>query len=623
MNPQLPTYQIPGDEKYPLQHFVATERYAEDKWPLPTGLSSDDAVRSYVAGLWETTYRAMEPEHSRMNRCERYYSGRHYDDARENRENEITNYAFGAAETIIPELTMGRPRPEIQALGAISYQSAQTLQKWATWMMNTNGFDACYRKSIREIVKLGWTPNLVTFDPRTGIGYPKNWNNWDFYPDHTASGEDNMMHFFLAGPIPTRLAKTIFPKIAHLIQPDGWVSPSYDVLQRDRIEESLLGSGRMSGPMSVPYASFYGQPAIAGSTYLTGPGGTRAFPGDTSFLWQLFVRDMTYMDVIYAGQRWMRDSAGAWTWHWAHMRVPELVCGSGWRVIQMFSNGAIADVAPLDRCYDGIPVVIGRNHEQAFRFFCPGDLDHILSKNAAINHRIQQLNLSLDFEANPPVVADMNSGYNFDKGPISAGDVVKKRQGTQIDWMQFRSPSEHHFGMLQMERADVDIITGVHDPLRGERPPGIEAGIAIQSLQAQGKQRVQGKEGAILDYTALLLKKLMVATARKANRRIQFIATDGQAVTVDPEVVESEFGITFVQGSGSVSSREARKSEMRALYELGAIDDVALLEAFEVKNMGDILARKQAAQQQQMLMAALQAKGGAESQARSSKRKAA
>jgi len=619
MTPELPVYRLPGDERYPVQHFVATERIPDGQktWPLPVGLPDDAAIRGYVGNLWEKSFRAMEPEHFLLNRRELYYSGFHLADPLENFEAEITNYPFANVETVVPELTSDRPRPEIQPMSPLASQNVKLIEEWHRWLLNTNGFDSWYSTGMREMMKLGWIVSPIAFDPKTGMPYPKLWPNWDFYPDFTATGEDNMMHFFLAGPIPTRMAKSLFPHIADQIAPDNWVSPSYDVLVRPYLEQMGAGGGRrMTGNMPVGYASYEGQTPYPGSTFLTAPGGSRAYPGETSFLFQLFVRDMSYMDAVYAGKRWMRGTDGSWTWHWAHMRVPELVCGSGWRVIQMFSNGAIADVSPLEDCYDGLPIVMGRDYKQAFRFFSPGEIDHIIPKVRAINRRLALLNLALEYECNPAIIADKNCGYNFDKGSVVAGDVIKVRQGSKVDWMNFHTPAEQQFLLLAQERGDVDNIGGVHDPLRGNRPPGIEAGIAIEKLQSAGRDRIKGKEGAIFDMCKAMSKKLTVCAARKLNRRIQFRATNGQLVTIDPEVLQSEYEIGYAKGSGLLSSRNEKKSESRDLFQLGAIDQVALLKDYGRTDAEEILQRAAAAQEQAMQMKLLEMKAGVDSKRR-------
>jgi hypothetical protein len=110
---------------------------------------------------------------------------------------------------------------------------------------------------------------------------------------------------------------------------------------------------------------------------------------------------------------------------------------------------------------------------------------------------------------------------------------------------------------------------------------GIQTGVAIQSLQSAANQRIRGKSGGIFDSYALLLHKLAVSNAMKLQRRIQFRATDGKDITIDPEEILSEYNIKFVEGSGVQQTRESLKATAERLFQLGAIDEMELLKAEE------------------------------------------
>ncbi len=614
---KAPTYLLEGDNDYPLQYFVADERHSIEKHAMPMGLETDEKIRSFTAALWEKTYRSMEPEHDRMKRNELYYSGFHFATPEENLEMEVTNYPWSIVETVHPELTERKPRPEIQTGSGVSDGQARLLNQYATWLMNTNGFDTCYRLGSREMLKLGWNMDLITFDHSNGMPYPKCWNNWNFYPDFTASHEDDMLYFFLAAPVSTRYLKAMFPAKADSIKSDAWVSPSYDVLVRPYQEMQGMGSRDRS---VVPYAAPFGETPPAGSTSLSPPGGVRGREGGaTSFLFQLFIRDLTHQDVIYSGKRWKRDHRGLWNWHWDHQTIKEPCCDSGWRVVQMTADGTVLDVAPLDRCFAGLPITMGRDYEQAFRMFCPGEIDHVISKTKAITRRLNLLNQALEYQANPPILADKNAGTDFDKGAILAGDVLRRTPGSRVEWMDARGPGEQQFLMLQGQRNDIDVISGVHDVLQGQRPPGIEAGVAIQSLQQQGKTRIRGKEAGQFAHYSLLLKKLMVCAGMKLNRRIQFRATDGELLTMDPEVLMSEYQVQFAPGSGLMSSRNDQKSEARDLYSMGVIDEQEVLEVYDWKNRGVVMQRIQARRQAEMQMRQMELAAGVTATRRSGK----
>ncbi len=555
-----------------MPRFEAVERIAISEPPWPGGWKRDQDVLAFVSKLWYSSFRSMMPEHDRMTRMERYYSGFHYKSAAENRDKEITNEPFSMIETIWPELVQGRPRPKIVAGAGVPLQIEADLQDFAEWIMNTDGFDACFRMGTRERSKLGWNADLIVFDPRTGMPYPKNWCNWDLYPDFTARHEDSWMFYFLAGPVPTALLQAMFPAKRSLLKPDGWVSPSYDALVRP-YEEAANVSGFGDSMRQVPhldretgFAFPVHESVIPGTSgFLPSSQGTAAQgSGLTTFLIQLFFRDPSSMPVTYRGKRFAEDGEN---YNWDFVTVPEPCCQSGWRVIQCTTN-CLLDMAPLDPAYFGHPITIGRRYEQAFRMFAPGDLDPIVSKVMGLNRRIDALNEALDYQRAPILIADTNAGTDFDR-EIEPGTVMRKRQGTQVDRIDFRGPSESQFLMVANTLNSIDRVGGVHDPTRGRRPTGIESGAAIEALKSAADSRIMGNEGGVFAQYSLLLKKLMVGAGKKLKAPIRVRVPSGRILDLDPEILMNEYQVRFEEGSGLESSRQRKKDEMLALYEKG------------------------------------------------------
>jgi hypothetical protein len=578
------------------EKFVAEEAFLSGPTP-PIGLDTEDKVRGFVSSLWDSAVEGMRAEHDRMKRCSLYYDGFHYENPRDNIELEVTNYPFSIVETVWPQLVESKPRPEVQPGYGVSANLADRLNHYFTWMMNTGGFDRAYRNTMREMLKLGWATSLVTFDNRTGMPYPKPWNNWNLYWDPNASHEEDALYFCLAGPVPTFMLKQMFPDKASKITPDNWVSPSYDVLVKPW-QELSTGFGPSSAPKMVSpipmdrgFTNFTSEAQAVGGSTLGPPGQVvKTLGAATTFLVQVIFRDVTPMPVVYRGKRYVKTPYGEIS-HPHYLTRNELVCKSGWRVAQVTANGVVLNVAPLDTCFGGLPFVMHRDYEQAFRMWSFGEIDQIISKTRSLNYRSQLVTLALEFAANPVILADAENAASIEGGTVTAGSVVKKKRGSEIRWMEPPQIGPEFFSFYQKQSQDIDIISGIHDVQQGERPPGIQTGIAIQTLQGAANQRIRGKSGGIFDSYALLLHKLAVSSAMKLNRRIQFRATDGKDITIDPEEILSEYHIRFVEGSGVQQTREALKATAERLYQLGAIDELELLKAEEWPGFMEVAAR--------------------------------
>jgi hypothetical protein len=616
------TFELPlVDDKYVRRFFVATQRIVPDQPPFPDNAQSDDDLRRLATALWDESLEGMRAEHARMRRASLYYDGFHYDNPEDNFNNEVTNYPFSLVETIWAEMVEAVPRPEVQAASGLSDDRARTLNEFYTWLMNTSGFDYCNRVGTREMLTLGWNIDLITIDHHTGMPYPKPWSNWHFYPDATADHEDSMMHYFLAGPVNTRMLRHIFPRHAKSIVPDHYKSPAYDVLiqpYRDAIRPSdgIFESGpRVSLPVygqsfDQGSQSYYGSDsAPSGSQIFTqASDGGRPDRANTTYLFQLFLRDQTTMPVGYFGVEWACLRSGEWVQSQGTLVVHEPVCENGWRVVQLDSSGTVLDVGQLDRCFNGMNITMGRAYERAGRMFNCGEIDNIIPKTRSINRRTSLLNAALELTAIPTILMDKDSGVSPDKAAFAAGEIIRKTRGSDIKYLELRGPSEGQYMMLQRSAQDIDVISGVHDVMQGQRPPGIEAGVAIARLQNQGKTRIRGKErGQFARYKSLLQKMGYVA-ALKMQRPLIFRGTRGQPVSVTPEDILNEHDIQFVPGTGLASTRLDQRAEAMNLFQIGAIDLEALLDAIDWKDRDKVLMRQREMQMMKMMIEAEAAK---------------
>ena len=385
------------------------------------------------------------------------------------------------------------------------------------------------------------------------------------------------------------------------------MSPSYDVLVRPWREmmSNLWVSNppRMAGYAAADrgFANFTSEPTPDGTTALTPPAGNmRSIGAATTFLIQIIFRDVSVAPVVYEGRRFVKTPMGEIS-HPHHVQVPELVCKSGWRVLQITAGGVVCGLAPLDECYWGLPFTMHRDYEQAFRMWGFGEIDHIMSKTRSIAYRSQLITLALEYAANPVVLSDDVNTNLINNPSVVAGDVLSKKRGSEIRWMEPPRIGEEMFAFLQAQKSDIQDISGVQDAQAGARPPGIQTGIAVQSLQEAAGRRVRGKEGGLSDSYCLLLKKLGVASALKLNRRIQFRSTDGK----DPEEILGEYQIRFERGSGFGMNQDTRRAVAERLFQLGALDATAVLDTYDWPDR-DLIAQR--LNQQAQIVAVAKAK---------------
>lgn len=598
-------FNLPAQGKLPRSMFAASERHIPATPPFGSFGSDEGKLKAWVAEKWQMLFELKRGEQERLKTCELYYSGFHYTDPWDNRNNPVTNYCFSTVETVWPILTQARPRPEPVPRGYMSAQKVNRLRDFAVYKMDSSGFDRLFRLEARDLLKYGWCCPMIGWDAQ-GRSVPKYLSPFDFYPD-LAADESEMECFAIARPVSVRRLRACYPKCAHKIQPDNIASPSYEVLVQPYLDMAgvlagVHGPGYISGVM--PSAIREGDPAATTSgEYGIDTGSFHTF-GQSAFLIQLFVRDYTTMDVRYVGDRYIDHPAGTLTIpHSMTRREP--CCPSGWRMIPMTASGELLDYPmPVDICLGGIPLVIGRNYEQGGRFFAKGELDDVIPIQRDINRSDAMIARALELTANPPVVTSIDSGLDVQKSSVEGGDVLRIRRGALLEYLQPQGVAESHFERRAGRRQDIQIIGGTPDSLQGQRPIGVEAASAIRQLTEQGASRARAKGAGMLEWASLLLQKMIHADIRKSQDVIYFRSSDGKDGWLDPgDYATNDFEIRWASQSGDAQGEQDRIDRDIQLYQLGIIDGQQVLEDLDYPDRARILQRLAFRQAQAQLTA--------------------
>lgn len=582
----MPVWDLPDGKR-----FEALERHAPDTIPM-LDQHTEDTLRGWLLERWRRAYMAKLPELDRNKTQEKYYSGFHYNEPHDNRNNPITNFCFGTVETVWANAVESSPVPQIKPAKGLSFEKAQILSEYARWVIRATRFAQAVSDNERVKYKHGTCYYLTTVDPETGICWPKVQSVYDLYKDPYARDVDELQYLFIAGPVPTRWLQNQFPALRDKIKPDGIMSPSYDVLYRPYFEAVSVSGNTSTAGATFPgfSASKEGSPFdptgtdVADTTtqLVSVPDAYYDNDADTTFLIQMFVRDYSKMPVKYMGDIVEQDP----TDESLSLRTPafksrlEPCCASGWRVLQMTARGVFVDPgSPLDECFLGLPIVKDVDYKHEGRWYGVGELDNLIPLNRQYNRRSFLLNRALEFEALPILLMDEDAGSDLDERAAEPGEALKKRRGTEVGWMKFNGVTSQQFELRAIEAADMQRVTGVQDAQMGQRPAGIEAGVALRELQRAAQTRIRGKEPGRLMALAQLLKKCMYATGKKAKASITFMASDGQIKSIDPADLTLEYDIEFAQGSGSALSKEVWDEKMKEYFQLGIVDEEAVIRA--------------------------------------------
>lgn len=557
-------------------------------------------LRAWVCDRWSDAFEAKRAETERLKAMELYWAGFHYQDAWLNKSRPITNYCFAHVETLHPILTEAKPRPEIAPRRSMADQRIASLRETAQWYMDRSWFDAAVSQGTRDKLKYGYSIHLVTFDPKTGFPKPGHVSVFDFYRDPAARNESELDHFFIGMPVSTIRLRKIFPKCASEIVPDNMASPGYDVLVRPYKEASGDSSGSIGVQTVGPRMNYEGSGLVSGSTPYVTSTGQYMEHGHTTFLIQMFVRDYGTQPVLYRGDLMtpdLDDPQGRPISTPYSMKHDEPRCESGWCVITMTASGKILDCAPLDTCFLGLPIVIGRDYPTNDRFESKGELDDLIPLQRAVNRRKYLLDRALELAANPPVITNNNSGLPANTSVINGGDILRIRPGTDVKYLDFRGPAEWQFNMLSIDQRDFDTVGGAHDVTQGQRPAGIEAMGAIQELKESAQVRIRGKLPEMYREYGSLLTKCLYAMGRKFGPSLRLRATRGIDFSVLADDLLDDYEVVFAEGSGTVMARDKQRMEAKELFQLGLVDEAYVWDALDIKGREEMAQRFAARQE--------------------------
>jgi hypothetical protein len=573
--------------------FVASERHVPETPPFGAfsfDEAGEKALVAWATEKWNLLFQIKRGETERLKVMESYYSGFHYADPWDNRHKPITNYCSATVETIWPILTEVRPRPQPVPRRSMDYDRIGRIANYATYKMDTSGFDYVFRVCVRDLLKYGWCCPMIGWDSK-GTSVARYLSPFDFYPDG-ASHESELECFAIARPASVRRLRAVFPKVADRIQPDNIASPSYEVLERPYLDDIGLGGiGLPNIVGTLPSTVMEGETSTSTGHYGIDTGSFQTY-GKTAFLVQLFVRDYTTMGVRYVGDRKIDHQTGELTVPHSLTRQ-EPCCPSGWRMIPLLANGVLLDrPRPVDVALSGIPLVIGRNYEHGGRFYSRGELDDVIPIQRDINRTDELIARALELQANPPLKVSLDSRLRADKQQVEAGELLEIARGAVLEYLQPQGLAESHFVRRASRRQDIQIVAGTPDPLSGQRPVGVEAASAIQQLTRSAATRARAKGPAMLEWGALLLQKMMRADAVKSRETVYYRGEDGREMWMNPgELRPDDWDIRWAQQSGSAQGEQDRTDLNLQLLQLGAIDRQQVLEDLDYPDRGKILAR--------------------------------
>ena len=139
------------------------------------------------------------------------------------------------------------------------------------------------------------------------------------------------------------------------------------------------------------------------------------------------------------------------------------------------------------------PFFLFKDISVPFQFWGEGEVKWLMSPQRQINDLYNQIIDNAKSTANMQWIIDKNAG--IPKGELTnrPGLVIRKNPGTDVHRESPPSMPMYVSEMIERLKADIEVVSGIHDVTRGQTPSGVQSAAAIVALQEAAQTRIRLK----------------------------------------------------------------------------------------------------------------------------------
>lgn len=417
-------------------------------------------------------------------------------------------------------------------------------------------------------------------------------NPYNFYPDPNATDLDDAQYMIEVRVMSLQELDRRYPGAAR-----GYANNAMTSLTG--VDQEPTEEGRTSYPMANPGVITAGQPAPAyGLPGQTSKGHVEPVEGEPVVLMECWVRE----------HRHSPNPDPESTFPTATKEV--------WRCLVVCGNQVLMDATadelfghpwhPYDRYVQ---------HETG-KFWGVSMVELLTPSQLAINRSLAAIQQNLELVGNP-ILKD-NVRANLARKPVSnrPGSRLTVGDGGDVEWLQPPAIHPLHLDLIQFHISEMERISGLSAISRGVAPAGRNSSDVMSAIQESSFVRIRlalrnlefGLRSAFTKYAQLVVKHYT------SNRTVAIVGQTGERTTLalkarhfytptENGAVPLRFQLNVNAGSQLPISPQAMAEKANFLFQAGAIDEIALLQAHRWPHYEQVYQRVMA-QRQAMLTAA-------------------
>lgn len=228
------------------------------------------------------------------------------------------------------------------------------------------------------------------------------------------------------------------------------------------------------------------------------------------------------------------------------------------------------------------PFIIIKDYDVPGKFWGEGEVAQLISPQKYMNELNNAIIDNAKSTANMPWIVDKNSGIGVGKISARPGLIIRKNPGSEV--MRPNAPAMPNYvqSAVLTFKDDMEMVSGIHNTLRGENSSGVYTAQGILALQEAGQVRVRLKV-KILEEALASMANMWVSRMKQFWKEDRFIATTKMDGSYDlkkfmTKNLDYEYDVKITAGSTMPVNRSAMLDLMIRLAQTQMADGQALVD---------------------------------------------
>jgi hypothetical protein len=264
------------------------------------------------------------------------------------------------------------------------------------------------------------------------------------------------------------------------------------------------------------------------------------------------------------------------------------------RLVTIAGNVVLQDI-PSPYAHGEWPFVRIVDNSMPNEFYGTGEVELLEDLQKELNKRRSQATDHANLLGNPVWIIDHDSGVDPAKITNRPGLIVTKMPNREVRREPGTEMPHYIFSMQDQTKSDMQQVTGIHDTLGGQIPRGVRTGAGMIEAQDIASTRIRLKVRN-LEHGLHRVARLMIALIQQyynPARVVRILGKDGAVhfFELDGTKIQGDWDIIIGTGSTLPVSKSLKFEQALRLFQMEAIDQVALLEAADWPGREEIIKR--------------------------------